>query len=119
MEVFKDVTNKCKKDDGFEHERYVSYSCGDIFTITESDVYAISSPNYFDEDVVDFYAICPKCGYGKNDRIIDLNAKNYYMTIVNVQCPIFIFICFELSYENDVYNENNELNYINTINLLC
>ena len=39
--------------------------------------------------------------------------------LVNVQCPIFIFIDFELSDENDIYNEKNELNSINTINLIC
>ena len=61
---------------------------------------------------------CPKCGYGKNDIIINPNVKNYYKIIVNAQCPIFIFIGFELYDENDVYNEKNELHYINTINLL-
>ena len=62
---------------------------------------------------------CPNCGYNHNEKIKEPNVKNYYKTIVNVQCPKFIFIGFELSNEYDLYNEKGELNSINQINFLC
>lgn len=63
MEVFKDVIIKCEKNNGFEHERNVSYSCGTNFTISEDDVYAVDSIGYFGEDITEYYAMCPRCGY--------------------------------------------------------
>lgn len=41
-------------------------------------------------------SVCSKCGY-MNDTIINENDKKHYITIVNIECPIFIIIRFELS----------------------
>ena len=42
-----------------------------------------------------YNSVCYKYGY-KNDKIIN-DDKKYYVTILNVQCPYFIFIGFEFS----------------------
>lgn len=63
MEVFKNVVIKCAKDDNFDHHRNINYSCGGEFIIDDSDVYSVVSTDYFGEKVIDYYAICPMCGY--------------------------------------------------------
>ena len=62
-------------------------------------------------------SVCYKCGY-YNEKIIDENLKNYYITITKVLCPHFIMIGFEFSLPEDLYNDKNELNSIERLNLL-
>ena len=63
-------------------------------------------------------SVCYKCGYFK-EKIIDENIKNYYITITKVQCPLFIMIGFEFSLPEDLYNKDNKLNTLETLNLLA
>ena len=63
-------------------------------------------------------SVCYKCGYYK-EKIIDENIKNYYISITKVGCPQFIMIGFEFSLPEDLYNENNKLNSLETLNLLA
>jgi len=78
MSKFKDVIIKCQKDDSFEHQRNVFYSCGCNFMIDENDVYSVTSPGYFDEEIIEYYAICPICGYINklNDSLLPEEVKN-------------------------------------------
>ena len=58
-------------------------------------------------------------------KIINKDITNYYKTIIKVEVPFIIFIGFELSNENDLYNDGNsnkEENNINSeekLNLIC
>ena len=58
-----------------------------------------------------------KCGY-KNDKIVNENDKKYYVTILNAQCPRFIFIGFEFSLPEDLENSKGQVNSIETLNSL-
>ena len=62
-------------------------------------------------------SVCFKCGY-KEDYIIDENIKNYYTVITKVECPKIIIIGFEFSLPEDLYNSKNELNSIETMNII-
>ena len=80
-----------------------------LFTIEQLIYYNLKNDSF----------TCPNCGYNKHEQIIDANIKNYYKTIINVYVPVFIFIGFELSHEDDLYNKKHKLNSITTMNLLC
>ena len=45
-----------------------------------------------------YNSVCYKCGY-KNDKIIKKDDKK---SILDVQCPCFIFIGFEFSLQEDL-----------------
>ena len=66
----------------------------------------------------------PHCGY-HDEKIINPNITNYYKTIIKVEVPNIIFIGFELSNENDLYNnvnsdnEENNINSVERLNLIC
>ena len=62
-------------------------------------------------------SVCYKYGYYK-EKIIDENIKNYYIIITKVECPLFIMIGFEFSLPEDLYNKDNKLNSLETLNLL-
>jgi len=49
-----------------------------------------------------------------NDKIINKDDKKYIKTIYNIETPLFIFIGFEFSESNDLYNVNN----IDSLNLI-
>lgn len=73
-----EIEIKCNKDDDFNLQRNVEYSCGCRFTISEDDIYCVDSLNYFDEEVKEYYTICPICGHINklNERIIPNDVKN-------------------------------------------
>ena len=54
---------RCEHDDKFSHERLVTSSCGCIFSINEEDIYSVKNIDYFGDDLIEYYVICPKCGY--------------------------------------------------------
>ena len=63
MGNLKELTIKCKKDNEFEFNRNVEFSCGNLFTIGENDIFSVSMPDYFGDEKREYYAICPNCGY--------------------------------------------------------
>ena len=56
---------------------------------------------------IDVY-VCPKCGYNKEVKIIDVNIKNYFKTIYHVDTPFFIFISFDFTQIEDSYDINGK-----------
>ena len=64
------------------------------------------------------------CWY-HDEKIINSNITNYYKTIIKVEVPNIIFIGFELSNENDLYNDvnsdndENNINSVERLNLIC
>ena len=53
--------------------------------------------------LVNFQSACSKCGYDKEDRILQ-NA--YFKIYSNIKLPIFFFINFEFSNQNDSLSSN-------------
>ena len=80
------------------------------------NMYSISGLIYY--HLKNTNSVCYKCGYYK-EKIIDENIKNYYISITKVECPQFIMIGFEFSLPEDLYNANNKLNSLETLNLLA
>ena len=64
-----------------------------------------------------YNSVCYKCGY-KNDKIINEDDKKYYVTILNVLCPSFIFIGFEFSLPEDLEDSKGKVNSTEALNLL-
>ena len=64
-----------------------------------------------------YNSVCYKCGY-KKDKFINENDKKYYVSILNVQCPNFIFIGFEFSLPGDLEDSKGNVNSIEKLNLL-
>lgn len=60
----------------------------------------------------------PKCGYNKEQEIIDINVKNYFKTIYHVDTPYFIFFSFDFSEINDSYDSKGKLLPLDISNLL-
>ena len=52
--------------------------------------------------------VCPKCGYNKEQKIVDVNVKNYFKTIYHVDCPFFIFVSFDFSDVEDSYDSKGK-----------
>ena len=65
-----------------------------------------------------YNSVCYKCGY-KNDKIINENDMKHYVTILNVQCPSFIFIGFEFSLPEDLEDSKGKVNSVEKLNLLA
>ena len=53
----------CKRDDVFEFNRNIYYSCGCTYEINTDDIYVIKAVNYDGERMLQYYSICPKCGH--------------------------------------------------------
>ena len=65
-----------------------------------------------------YNSVCYKCGY-KNDKIINENDMKHYVTILNVQCPSFIFIGFVFSLPEDLEDSKGKVNSVEKLNLLA
>ena len=78
------------------------------YDLTYIDLYSIEHFIYFwlKNDIY----ICPKYGYGQDDKNINENVKNYYKIIENSLFPKFIFIGFNLSLPEDLYDIDGEIN---------
>ncbi len=53
----------CKKDNIFEFNRYVDFSCGCSYEINDDQIYTIRTVDYDGEDILQYYSICPICGH--------------------------------------------------------
>ena len=53
---------KCVKDDDFNLERRVGYSCGSTFDVEKNEIFSAPAFDYFDEPIREYYAMCPICG---------------------------------------------------------
>ena len=63
MEVFDNFNIKCCEDKEFIYNRNVSHACGRTFLLDNDNVFVIKSSDYFGEEVLQYYTICPDCGY--------------------------------------------------------
>lgn len=63
MEVFDNMKIRCVEDDDFYYSRNVNHACGELFLLECDNVFVITSTNYIDEEVRQYYAVCPNCGY--------------------------------------------------------
>ena len=111
--------------------KYLSVEGCNKCLITNKDIKFLSSIINFDDKYIDNFSIqdliyfnlkndvyvCPKCGY-LNDKIIDINIKNYYKIVNNISLPNFIFIGFEFCKPEDAYYINGKPKPINLINSL-
>lgn len=52
--------------------------------------------------------VCPKCGYNKEEKIIDVNVKNYFKNIYHVDSPFFIFVSFDFTEVDDSYDSKGK-----------
>ena len=64
-----------------------------------------------------YNSVCYKYGY-KNDKIINEDDKKYYVTILNVKCPWFIFIGFEFWLPEDLEVSKGNVKSDETLNLI-
>ena len=125
------LLDKFEKNDLFCFKYNCIEGCTNCIPLIQSEKYL--PPIFcFDNNYISMYSIkgliydqlkntnsvCYKCGYYK-EKIIDENIKNYYISITKVGCPQFIMIGFEFSLPEDLYNANNKLNSLETLNLLA
>ena len=124
------LLDKFEKNDNFCFKYSCIEGCTNCLQPNHSEKY-LSPIFVFDNNYINMYnltgliynqlkntnSVCYNCGY-LNGLIIDENIKNYYVTILKVQCPKFILVGFEFSLAEDLYNEQHKLNSLETLNLL-
>ncbi len=59
----KTVNIKCMDDDDFAYSRFVQHGCGNIISLNEDNVFTVLCVDYFGDTMVQYYTVCPKCGY--------------------------------------------------------
>jgi len=106
MEVFDNFNIKCTEDNDFIFNRNVNHACGKTFLLDKDSVFVIKSINYFGEDILQYYTVCPNCGY-----IVLLNEEQLSNEMKEVAL-------YKLSLDSCLYKKNNlisELIYLESI----
>lgn len=69
---------KCVKNENFDFDKKITSCCDSEFMINNDDIYEINDVNYFGEELEDYYAICPNCGYMVliDDSLLSDDIKN-------------------------------------------
>ena len=95
MEVFENKYIKCIEDNDFIYSRNVNHACGNSFLLESDNVFVTVFTNHIDEEVRQYYALCPNCGY-----IILLDDKMLSDDIKAIADYVY-------SVDNFLYKKNN------------
>ena len=106
MEVFDNINVKCCEDNDFICNRNVIHACGKNILLDIDSIFVIKSCDYFGEEILQFYTICPYCGY---IVLLDCNKLSDEMKETAL---------YKLAIDRYLYKKNNlrsELIYLESI----